>query len=98
MDKRPIHTWRSRRSTSARDVRGAILETRAIARPVIKPGTIDHPGPITDRAAVVCDCSLDWTLDRVRYEWVVVGGSPISCPLGGSLHYIRHDRVVVILS
>jgi hypothetical protein len=98
-----IHKWpvgkgRSRYPASARDVRRTVLYSRAIARPVMDPGPIDVPSTSDDSAAVVCQGSLDWSLDRIRHQGVVVHGSPIGCPLDRSLHHIGHDRIIAILS
>ena len=95
--KRAIDNWRCR-CTSARDVRWTIFDTRAIARPVIDTWAIDDARTMADSVAVVPHGSLDWSLDRIRHQGVVVHGRPISRPLDRSLHHVGHDRVITILS
>jgi hypothetical protein len=82
----------------ARDVRRTIFDSRAIARPVIDASAIDDARTVDDSAAVVCHGSLDWSLDRIRHEGVVVHGSPLSRPFDRSLHHVGYDRVIAILS
>jgi hypothetical protein len=91
--KRAIDHWRPR-CTSARDVRGTVLHTRAITRPVVEMRAIDDPRTLD---AVARHRSLDWSLDRIRHCGIVVHGGAISCALGRPLHHIGHDGVITIL-
>ena len=93
-----VDNWRSRCGASARDVRRTICDSRAIARPVIDTRAIDDARTVDDSAAVVCHGSLDWSLDRIRHEGIVVHGSPVSRPLDRSLHHVGHDRIIAISS
>ena len=97
IQKWTVDNWRSR-CASARDVRRTIFDSRAIARPVIDTRAIDDTRTVDDSAVVVCDGSLDWSLDRIRHEGVVVHDSPINRPLDRSLHHVGHDRVIAFLN
>ena len=83
--------------TPARDVRGTIVDARPIARPVIDARTIDEPRTIEDRAAVTSNGSLDWPLDRIRYQWVVAPARALSRPLDRPFYRIGHNGVIAIL-
>src|SRR5688572_24276051 len=78
-----------------------IDDSRPVARPVIHKWSVDNRRSwrtVDDSATAVCDRSLDWSLDRIRHEWIVVHGSSISRPFDRSLHHVGYDRVIAILS
>ena len=82
--KWPVDNWRSRFGASACDVRRTIFDSRAIAWPVIDTRAIDDARTVDHRAAVVCQGSLDRSLDRIWHEGVIVHGRPSSRALDRS--------------
>jgi hypothetical protein len=61
-------------------------------------GTIDVASTVDGSTAVVSHRSLDWTLDGIRHERIVVHGSAISGPLDRPLHRVGHGRIISVLS